>query len=416
VTLDLSALVQDNRVHGSVYHDEAIYREELQRIWFTTWVYVGHESEVPNKDDFVMKSIGPEPVIMVRGSDRKISILHNRCPHRGNQVCVKEKGNAKAFICPYHRWSFTNSGDLMGFAFPEGYRDHQGVDKSKLGLGKVPRVASYRGFVFASMAEQGPTLEEHLGGAAEMIDRLCLNSPQGEIEITTGFLKHKTRSNWKFLVENETDGYHPAFVHSSIFGVADSGIGNLYNDKSTALVRDYGNGHTEVDLRPEFRKFDEPLRWFGTTPDRLPDYVAAMNAAYGEARAREIMIDGTPHAMIFPNLFIAEIQLFVIQPVAVNETVQHVTALQFKGAPDINRRLRQQTMGSVGPAGFLLADDSEMYERTQRGVQMRDPEWLFLGRGEQRERRDEDGYRVSHATDETPSRGIWRHYRSLMEA
>jgi fatty-acyl-CoA synthase len=166
-----------------------------------------------------------------------------------------------------------------------------------------------------------------------MIDRLCLNSPQGEIEITTGFLKHKTRSNWKFLVENETDGYHPAFVHSSIFGVADSGIGNLYNDKSTALVRDYGNGHTEVDLRPEFRKFDEPLRWFGTTPDRLPDYVAAMNAAYGEARAREIMIDGTPHAMIFPNLFIAEIQLFVIQPVAVNETVQHVTALQFKGAP-----------------------------------------------------------------------------------
>ena len=91
--------------------------------------------------------------------------------------------------------------------------------------------------------------------------------------------------------------------------------------------------------------------------------MSRMKAAYGNEQAREIMIDGTPHVMIFPNLFIAEIQLFVIQPLAADDSVQHVTALQFKGAPDMNRRLRQQTMGSVGPAGFLLADNSEMYER-----------------------------------------------------
>jgi fatty-acyl-CoA synthase len=141
-----------------------------------------------------------------------------------------------------------------------------------------------------------------------------------------------------------------------------------------------------------------------------------MNAAYGEEKARKIMIDGTPHIMIYPNLFIAEIQIFVLQPLSVDETVQHVTALQFKGAPDLNRRMRQQTMGSVGPAGFLLADDAEMYERTQLGVQSRNPEWLFLGRGRHRERRDENGFLVGDATDETPSRGIWRHYRTLMEA
>lgn len=414
--IELDSLIESNRVHGSLYHDEAIFQEELKKIWFKTWVYVGHESEIPNKDDYVMKSIGPEPVIMTRDKKGQVNLLQNRCPHRGNQVCVHEKGNAKMFICPYHRWTFSNNGDLMGFAFPEGYKDNPGVNKSELGLGKIARVASYKGFVFGSMADEGPSLEEHLGGAAEMLDRVCLTSPEGEIEVTTGFLKHKTRSNWKFLVENETDGYHPAFVHSSIFGVADSGIGALYANDSTAVVRDYGNGHTEVDLRPEFRKFDEPMRWFGTTAEKLPEYTEAMNQAYGNERAREIMIDGTPHAMIYPNLFIAEIQLFSIQPISVNETVQHVTALQFKGAPKLNRRMRQQTMGSVGPAGFLLADDSEMYERTQRGVQSRNPEWLFLGRGEQRERRDKDGYRVSHATDETPSRGIWRHYRSLMEA
>src|SRR5690606_2819198 len=199
------------------------------------------------------------------------------------------------------------------------------------------------------------------------------------------------------------------------FSIADSKIGELYGGESTALTRDFGNGHTEVDLRPEFRRRDAPLSWFGTSTARLPAYAAAMEAAYGADRARQIMIDGTPHTMIFPNLFIAEIQLFVIQPVAVDESIQHVTALQFKGAPDFNRRMRQQTMGSVGPAGFLLADDAAMYERTQVGVELSNPEWLFLGRGLHREHPDENGHLIGDATDETPSRGIWRHYRSLME-
>jgi phenylpropionate dioxygenase-like ring-hydroxylating dioxygenase large terminal subunit len=410
---DFDRLIKSDRVHGSLYHDALIFEEELERIWYRTWVYVGHESEVANPNDFVMKSIGPQPVIMTRDGEGTIHLLLNRCPHRGNEVCSARRGNARNFVCQYHKWNFGNDGRLIAFSFPEGF---EGQDKSPLGLGRVPRVASYGGFVFGSFAAQGPSLEEHLGGAAETIDRLLKNSPQGEIEVTAGFLQHRVKANWKFVAENETDGYHPAFVHDSVFRVTDSGIGSLYGDKSTALSRDYGNGHTEIDLRPEFRRLAERLRWFGTTPDRLPDYAAKMQAAYGEEEANRIMIDGTPHVMIFPNLFIAEIQMFVIQARAVDDTVQHVTALQFKGAPDINRRLRQQTMGSVGPAGFLLADDAEMYERTQRGVNSRAPEWLYLARGEHRERRDEDGYRVGHATDDLCSRGIWRHYRALMAA
>ncbi|XAH21560.1 aromatic ring-hydroxylating dioxygenase subunit alpha [Xylophilus sp. GW821-FHT01B05] len=406
-------LVRPEHVHGSLYTDPAIFQEELRKIWYRTWVYVGHESEVPKANDFVMKSIGPEPIIMTRDRENKINLLHNRCPHRGNRVCMSEKGSARSFTCPYHGWTFANDGQLKGYPFPSGY---EGADRSELGLGRVARVASYKGFVFGSFADEGPTLLEHLGAAKDSIDLLCLNSPEGEVEITAGFLKHKVKSNWKFLVENETDGYHPSFVHASIFEVAQSGIGSLYSSDSTAVSRYMGNGHSENDLRPEFRKRDIPMSWFNTTAERLPAYVASMNTTYGIDKAREIMIDGTPHTMIFPNLFIAEIQLFVIQPLALNETVQHVTALQFKGAPDLNRRMRQQTMGSVGPAGFLLADDAEMYERTQLGVQASNPEWLFLGRGIHRERTDENGHLIGDATDETPSRGIWRHYRSMMEA
>jgi len=406
-------LVRENEVHGSLYTDPAIFEEELRKIWFRTWVYVGHESEVPQPNDYVMKSIGPEPILMTRDREGRIHLLHNRCPHRGNRVCMTEKGSARSFTCPYHGWTFTNDGALRGYPFPSGY---EGVDRSELGLGKVARVASYKGFVFGSMAEEGPSLEEHLGAAMAAIDALCLTSPEGEVEVTAGFLKHKVKSNWKFLVENETDGYHPSFVHASIFEVAKSGIGALYSSDSTAVSRYFGQGHSENDLRPEFRKRDVPMSWFNTTAERLPEYTQRMEAAYGVEQARKIMIDGTPHIMIYPNLFIAEIQIFVIQPLAFNESVQHVTALQFKGAPDLNRRLRQQTMGSVGPAGFLLADDAEMYERTQLGVQAKRPEWLYLGRGKHRERTDENGYLIGDATDETPTRGIWRHYRSLMEA
>jgi fatty-acyl-CoA synthase len=277
-------------------------------------------------------------------------------------------------------------------------------------------VASYRGFVFGSFAAAGPSLADHLGAAAEVFDRLVALSPEGEIEVTAGFLRHQVAANWKLLLENETDGYHPTFVHSSIFGVADSGIGKLYGRHSAALSRDYGNGHTECDLRPQFRKLDVPLGWFGTTEERLPDYARRMREVHGTERARRILVDGSPHVMIFPNLFIAEIQLFVLQPVAVDQSIQHVTALQFKGAPDLNRRLRQQTMGSVGPAGFLLADDSEIYERTHRGLTASGPEYTCISRGSHRERLDEAGHRVGDITDDLPARGIWRHYRSLMQA
>lgn len=408
---DYSALIEPARVNSRLYYDPAIFQEELEKIWYRTWVYVGHTSEIPNKNDYVTKSIGPMPVLMVRDKEGEVRLLLNKCPHRGNQLCAYQKGNRTSFTCPYHSWTFSNTGDLMGYALPDGY---EGQSKAGLNLGKVPRIAIYRGFVFGSMAADGPSLEEHLGGAKAALDQLLDNSPTGELDLSAGFLQHRTKANWKFMLENETDGYHPGFVHGSVFQVTSSGIGNLYGSDSTALTRDYGNGHTEFDLRPEWRKNDKPLQWFGTTPERLPDYVKAMNAAYGEEKARRIMIDGSPHVMIFPNLFIAEIQIFVLQPMAVDETIQHVTAVQFKGAPDINRRLRQQTMGSVGPAGLLLADDTEMYERNHRGSQIRDPEWLVLSRGLHRERLDEDGFRIAHSTDETPQRGIWRHYLNLM--
>jgi len=155
------------------------------------------------------------------------------------------------------------------------------------------------------------------------------------------------------------------------------------------------------------------MGWFGTTEAKVPEYAAKMRALHGDA-AQEILVEGAPHVMIFPNLFLAEIQLFVIQPLAHDLTVQHVTAVQLKDALEMNGRMLQQCIGSVGPAGLLLADDTEMYERNQAGVAELRPEWVDVRRGVHREYVDERGLTVGGATDETAMRGFWKHYKHLM--
>ncbi|MEV6768448.1 aromatic ring-hydroxylating dioxygenase subunit alpha [Nocardia sp. NPDC051030] len=409
--VDYSALIQPERVHGSLYTDPAVFADELERIWYGGWVFVGHTSEVPQSGDYVRKKIGPQDIIMTRDRTGEVHLLVNRCAHRGNLVCDAPSGNASSFRCPYHGWTYRNTGELLGYPYNKGYGGRGTLD---LKLGSVPKVESYHGFLFGSFNPDVPPLAEHLGAAAGELDRLARLSPVGKVSLDAGWLAHRTHANWKLLAENETDGYHPQFVHSSIFAVTGSTIGPLYSDNSTAVTRALGNGHSENDLRPEFRKFAEPMRWFGTTADRVPEYVARMREKHGGA-AEEILIEGAPHVMIFPNLFIAEIQVFNIQPISERECIQFSTAVQLDGAPELNKRMLSQSIGSVGPAGMLLADDTEMYERNQSGVEQLLPEWLDISRGVHREYDDADGFRVGGATDETAMRAFWEHYKSLME-
>lgn len=409
---DYERLIGEDRVHGSLYYDPAVFRDELERIWYRTWVYVGHESEVPQPGDYHLKKIGSQPVIMTRDKEQQVHLLLNRCTHRANELCQSEYGNSSFFRCPYHGWTFKNTGDLTGAPYRSGYDGN--LDKEELGLEKPAQVASYRGFVFANMSPGGPDLDEHLGEIGqEAIDRLCDLSPEGEVELSAGWMRHRTLANWKMMTENEVDGYHPLFVHRSLFEAVPIMMEEVFQDKGISLIRDYGNGHTEIDMRPEYRAHDKKLLWFGAKESSVGNYIRAIEKRYGEERAHEMLVDGPPHVMIFPNLFLAELNILNIQPVGVGETIQYQTPVLLKGAPEMNRRILRNTEGAMGPAGSLIADDSEMYERNQRGLEARSPEWLVLRRGLHREQR-ENGQLVSHHTDETTQRGIWRHYKKLM--
>ena len=171
MSLNIKNYVDGPHIHGSLYRDQAIFDLEVERIWKKVWVYVGHESQVPNEGDFVRTQIGKQPMILSRGRDNQVRVFFNRCRHRANLVCFEQRGNSDGFVCPYPGWSYSNSGELLQPTFEEGY-DHN-LDKDDFALSQAPRVGSYRGLVFASLAPAGITLEEHLGQSREFIDLIA---------------------------------------------------------------------------------------------------------------------------------------------------------------------------------------------------------------------------------------------------
>src|SRR2546428_5768520 len=119
--IDYKALVQDDRIHVSLYTDPRIFADEMDRIFTRGWVFVGHDSEIPRHGDYVTRTLGNQPVIMVRDKDGGVSVLVNRCMHRGTMLCTAGRGATRTFMCPYHGWTYDLDGTLLDVPYPGGY-------------------------------------------------------------------------------------------------------------------------------------------------------------------------------------------------------------------------------------------------------------------------------------------------------
>jgi nitrite reductase/ring-hydroxylating ferredoxin subunit len=410
--IDYKALVQDDRIHASLYTDPRIFEDEMDRIFARGWVFVGHASEVPRPGDWVTRTLGREPVVMVRGRDGAIHVLVNRCMHRGTMLCQGDRGTtSRSLTCPYHGWSYDLDGTLLGVPYPGGYA---GFDKSAYGLRHAARVDSYRGFVFACLDAAAPTLAEHLGHATKLIDRSCDLSPQGEVELTAGWVRHRCAANWKALPENDSDGYHLGFVHMALFRTVQMQYQRVVGDEKAikAVIRDWGRGHIEIDWSPGYTGLFE---WFGGASGPLVErFVAALERRDGPEVARRRVVEGPAHALIFPNLFLGETNIAIVEPVSPEVCVHWHTPMFLKGVPEFNGRLLRMAEAGMGPASFLMPEDLIIAARNQRGLHARGAEWLLLSRGLNRETVDADGRTVSHVTDESTNRGLWQHYRTVM--
>ena len=409
--IDYKALVQDDRIHASLYTDPRIFADEMERIFHRGWVFVGHDSEIAQAGDFVTRHLGTEPVIMVRGREGEVSVLVNRCMHRGTMLCPLDRGSARTFTCPYHGWTYDLNGALLGVPYPGAYTT---FDKGARGLTRAPRVASYRGFVFASLSAVGISLAEHLGPATRLIDRSCDLSPAGAIELTAGWVKHRCPSNWKMLPENDSDGYHLGFVHQALFKTIRSQYQRVVGDERAikAVVRDWGHGHIEIDWSPGYQG---PFEWFGgVSGSAVAGFVAELERRDGPEVAHRRIMEGPAHALIFPNLFLGETNIAIVQPVSVEECVHWHTPMFLKGVPEFRGRLLRMAEAGMGPASFLMPEDLTVASRNQLGLHAATAPWLELSRGLNREWVDAEGRRVSHVTDETTNRALWQHCRAVM--
>ena len=214
---NIERLVEPDRVHRLCYSDPGIFEQEINNIFHKTWIYVGHESQVPKPGDYYTTIIGSQPMILVRGKDNRVNVLYNRCPHRGALLCSDRNGNTgTTFKCPYHAWRFNLDGTLLKVPVVEQYEGTNFDPKDpQFHMKPAERVESYRGFVFCSLSKDVTDLKTFLGGAAAAFDDMCDRAPEGEVEIVPTCFRVIQKSNWKIFLENQLDALHPSVTHES---------------------------------------------------------------------------------------------------------------------------------------------------------------------------------------------------------
>ncbi|QOZ30088.1 aromatic ring-hydroxylating dioxygenase subunit alpha [Bradyrhizobium sp. CCBAU 51753] len=390
----IRALVRDQEVHRDVYVSEEVFQLEMEHLFPNSWVYVGHDSQVPNAGDYFGTTIGTQPVLLVRHTDGTVRVLFNRCPHKGTRITSETCGNTgKFFRCPYHAWSFKTDGSLLAIPLKKGY-ENTGFEQSEAARGMTPvrHVHNYRGFVFAKINDGGLGFEEFFGDSLSSFDNMIDRSPVGQLKVAGGVLRYMHNCNWKMLVENQTDTCHPMVAHESSAGtvvevwkkappgtkkpmaveiIAPFMSPYEFFENMGIRIWDNGHGHTGVhhSIHSDY--------------SAVPGYFEKMAAAYGEERAKAILGEARHNTVYFPNIMIkGPIQLLrLFKPIAANKTLVESWTFQLVDAPDmlLERTLMYNRLINA-PTSIVGHDDLEMYERAQEGLHSNGNEWVNLQR------------------------------------
>ena len=404
----VDALVAPDRVHTSLYNDPELFKQEIDKIFNKTWVWVAHESELPKPGNFVSTYVGLQPVIVVRDRQKQINVLLNRCRHRAATVCEARKGKTNSFVCPYHGWGYGLDGSLRGVPMEQGY--NKDFDKSEYGLVSL-RTESYAGLIFATMNDDAPSLSDFLGDAKPWID-LFMKQGGGYPIKFGGEHKFRFPGNWKIQLENTTDAYHFPVVHKSFLQSLDAQAEELFSFlDGDGFVQDLGNGHSVMVMIPELVDLDENLD--DPIPDRFADLAESLSKKHTEEEVRRIIraVGGSGfNVNLFPNLACSMAFFRVLRPISVTETeIRHISILMDGGPEEGNRARLRLHEHFQGPMGFGSPDDAEAWERVQRGAQAGPDLWIMLNRG------IDDGDKGDVAA-ETGMRAAYQEWQKMMEA
>ncbi|PKM00440.1 MAG: benzoate 1,2-dioxygenase large subunit [Gammaproteobacteria bacterium HGW-Gammaproteobacteria-9] len=367
----LDSLLEEDKEKGifrckrEIFTAPELFELEMKHIFEGNWIYLAHESQIPEKNDYYTTTMGRQPIFIARNKDGVLNAFINACSHRGATLCRYKRGNKATYTCPFHGWTFNNSGKLLKVKDPKeaGYPESFDCDGSH-DLKKVARFESYRGFLFGSLNPDVSSLEDFLGESRKIIDMIVDQSPEG-LEVLRGSSTYVFDGNWKLQAENGADGYH---VGDDIRAMSAGGWG-----KKGGGFYSFENGHMLLWTRwdnPE----DRPLF---SQRDRLVE-------EFGEARA-DWMIGHSRNLCLYPNLYLMDqfgSQLRIARPISVDKTEVTIYCIAPKGesAEARARRIRQYE-DFFNVSGMATPDDLEEFRACQEGFQGRSLQWNDMSRG-----------------------------------
>lgn len=427
---DIDHLIEPDRVHRTVYVDPGLFEKEMAQLWGRAWIYVGHESQVPAPGDYFATEIAREPVIMVRHEDGDIRLLHNRCAHKGAEVVADRTGNVKYFYCNYHGWTYRLDGSLANLPMRDGYDGTCfSMDNPEFGLPRVARMETYRGFVFGSLAEDGPDLKTFLGPTIEAFDDMCDRSPEGGVEAFGTCARTVQRSNWKFFVENQLDVVHAGIVHLAAYQAAKKVGGKRY-DSFDDQPRTLQMLQAQVPPDPDshWAKLDSAnfkyghSNFLGYQSPRGDDpvtleYEALLKGKYGEEKAETFLNRSFHHTVVYPCLSVQSAfqQLRVLKPIAVDKTLMEIWHFRLKGAPEAFTRRNLTYANTVNsPMTMISADDYETWWRCHQGLLSQANDWVSIHRDAGRDIADGDVLRSNTGSSEVFQRNQYAAWKDYM--
>ncbi|MFF2503190.1 benzoate 1,2-dioxygenase large subunit [Streptomyces sp. NPDC058067] len=372
------------RVRRSVFTDEELFELEMRHIFEGNWIYLAHESQIPEPGDYFTTYIGRQPVVISRDKQGALHAHINACSHRGAMLCRRKTDNRTTFTCPFHGWTFSNTGRLLKVKDPRGagYPEQFNTDGSH-DLTRVARFENYRGFLFGSLNAGVKPLTEHLGDAATVIDMVVDQSPQG-LEVLRGSSTYTFDGNWKLQAENGADGYHVSATH--------------WNYAATTARRTSGESRNDTKnmdaggwskQRGGFYSFAHGhlllwTKWLDPANRPLNERRDELVAEFGEAKA-DWMIGVSRNLCLYPNVYLMDqfsSQIRHLRPVSVDKTEVTIYCIAPKGESAQARAQRiRQYEDFFNATGMATPDDLEEFRSCQKTYQAVAAPWNDLSRG-----------------------------------
>ncbi len=400
-----------SRIPFGVYTSEALHRTELERFFYRNhWCYVGLEVEIPNPGDYVRTVVGERSVIMVRDREGDVNVVENVCAHRGMRFCRERHGNTTGFVCPYHQWRYTLQGDLRGVPFRAGVKNGDRTDggmpddftTSDHGLRKL-KVARRGGVVFASFDHDVEPLEDFLGPTILFyFDRLF----NGRELTLLGYNRQRIPGNWKLMQENIKDPYHPGLLHTWFvtFGLwrADNSSQLRMDDhfRHAAMISTRGNAGKTGEATASVSSFKRDMKLHDPSQiDVVPE----------EWWGGPSVVMTTVFPSVIFQQQVNSVSTRQIQPNGHGSFDFVWTHFGFADDSEemTERRLRQANL--FGPAGYVSADDGEVIEFSQQAFESTTAHAIAEMGGR-------DVGDTEHMVTETLIRGMYRYWRTVMEA